>query len=525
MEEEIVKQESRPRTSVDTDITRQRFNQNVDNNINQAVQGGAIPSEALVSQQQPLELAQPEPLTRTDLIADQEAQRVQASADLARTKQQRTAAEQSVIDLSRDLGQEGRFRQAVAEREGLTRLEDELDSISAEIRAENQLGSARLLQAEQDVIGTGVTTGFLSTRLSNRQRDNAIRSLVLGAQADVVQGNVNAANRRVERAVDIKFEPIRQELGIQKFNLDRLDKAFSEGKVDLTNAEKQKLQLQLGQVEKEEKDVEQAEALTTQILKNQPSQSVRDALIKAKSVAEINAIPGISQYLTDPLDRQLKNLNIAKSSFELNKLKAASEQAEKAAASGLLTEEQDAKATELRKELNANKIYSTSATLEPEMAGLLRSLSSENGVGDIAAINSFQRLAVDPGVAVREGDVSLLQSAQSFGDKAYLKANGLIKGDKLTDKAREQMKTLATDIYEARINYVNDQIAPIRRSAETSGIDFNTYVATPFSDKETLLNGTKTTEDDYINEIDTAISNSGPSFLDSVVNTFNSSIQ
>jgi hypothetical protein len=167
--------------------------------------------------------------------------------------------------------------------------------------------------------------------------------------------------------------------------------------------------------------------------------------------------------------------------MQLSSLQRAQQEAQTAKELGLLTEEQSKLATDLRKEVNGLQEVKLTKELEPNIVSLLSALEKENGVGDISAINSFQRLAVDPGVAVREGDVALLQSAQSYGDRVGLAAKGLFVGNKLTPEAREQMKELAKSIYEARINFTEDNIQPIKTTATEAGIDYNKYIGRPFS--------------------------------------------
>jgi hypothetical protein len=101
---------------------------------------------------------------------------------------------------------------------------------------------------------------------------------------------------------------------------------------------------------------------------------------------------------------------------------------------------------------------------------ILSSLAEKNGFGDINAINAFQRM-VDPGVAVREGDVSLLQSAMPRLRRMGLTVANLIEGDKLTPEARDQLKILAKKIANTRISSAKQPISDLRQIAIDSGIN------------------------------------------------------
>jgi hypothetical protein len=147
------------------------------------------------------------------------------------------------------------------------------------------------------------------------------------------------------------------------------------------------------------------------------------------------------------------------------------------------------------------------------VAALIAALEQGTGVGDISAINSFQRIAVDPGVAVREGDVALLQSAQSFTDQAALQAKGLWKGDKLTPEARKQMIDVAKDVYRFRVTSVDENTQPIRTMAQEQGIDYGKYIGKNFASFEELQNRVKPQE-----QVTFGIENTD-AYLDNLVNS------
>lgn len=100
-------------------------------------------------------------------------------------------------------------------------------------------------------------------------------------------------------------------------------------------------------------------------------------------------------------------------------------------------------------------------------------LNKQTGFGDIAAINAFQRM-IDPGVAVREGDVALIQSAISQFEQ--LNPTFLMKklqsGDKLDPTTRQRMYDLASTIYTEYARNANASRIPYFRSLATkSGIN------------------------------------------------------
>jgi len=98
------------------------------------------------------------------------------------------------------------------------------------------------------------------------------------------------------------------------------------------------------------------------------------------------------------------------------------------------------------------------------------SLAEGTGFGDISAINAFQRM-VDPGVAVREGDVTLLQTAIPRLKRLGLTVENLVVGDRLTPEARKQIKNLASNLAKTRVESAKDSISDLRETAKDAGIN------------------------------------------------------
>jgi hypothetical protein len=105
-------------------------------------------------------------------------------------------------------------------------------------------------------------------------------------------------------------------------------------------------------------------------------------------------------------------------------------------------------------------------------------LALQNGLSDITAINAFQRM-VDPGVAVREGDVTLIQQAIPRLQRYGLKAKNWVVGDQLSPEVRQQMIEAADAMLEARTKAAAPSIDELRGIAESAGINPDTVVKQP----------------------------------------------
>jgi uncharacterized protein YigE (DUF2233 family) len=120
-------------------------------------------------------------------------------------------------------------------------------------------------------------------------------------------------------------------------------------------------------------------------------------------------------------------------------------------------------------------------------------------------------------VAVREGDVALLQSAQSFTSQAALQAKGLWVGDKLTPKARAEMIAVARDVYRFRVTSVDENTQPVRTMAQEQGIDYGKYIGKNFASFEELQNRVRPQE-----QVVFGIENTD-TYLDNIFNSLSAS--
>lgn len=165
-----------------------------------------------------------------------------------------------------------------------------------------------------------------------------------------------------------------------------------------------------------------------------------------------------------------------------------------------LSKDQTATALSIIGKLESDKTYFKSMEARDSRDTILISLSKEDGFSDIAAINAFQRL-IDPGVAVREGDVALIQSASALFDKLNSETlkNRLEKGGKLTAEDREKMRVLTKELARMAMEKANKGPIPrYRQIAEKAGFDPDLIVIPhefPESESETLIKSARSLVD------------------------------
>lgn len=258
---------------------------------------------------------------RDSLIQSSEDKLKKVSSDLEGSVEKQQNTEDMLLANMMAAGQESAFRDELAKNTGLGELQQALSNTNTAIVQNARRGSAAVSQTIKDALGTGLTKGSLRTRLSNTQLENSIQSNLLAADSAALKNNVDAQVALIDSAVKAKFEPIKTEMQIQKFQLNRFDDAVKRGDIKLTAAEKKNFDLKMGKIEKEEQDLEEATELSQTILKNKAPQPIKDALLKAETKAEILSIPGVEKYLMSPAEK----LELAIKKATLTKLREGSE--------------------------------------------------------------------------------------------------------------------------------------------------------------------------------------------------------
>lgn len=101
-------------------------------------------------------------------------------------------------------------------------------------------------------------------------------------------------------------------------------------------------------------------------------------------------------------------------------------------------------------------------------------LSQGSGIGDIAAINQFQKV-IDEGAVTRDQDVDLIRSAQSLSEGLQTRVEKLKKGDQLSHSQRKEMLILAGKMLDAQKNALekDPSLVAQKKKAERFKVDIN----------------------------------------------------
>lgn len=375
-------------------------------------------------------------------------------------------------------------------RKNLQGINNRILSLNAELYQDDVSLAAGIAEIKNKPIAMEFITGESAAledqaRIARAFKVSEIN--MLNAQALGMQGNIALAQDQAQKAVDAKYSPIREALATRQARLELIQPLLTaEDKKQAANMQR-KWDLALRDLDRREATETEAKNLAFSALEfGAPQDKVSEVLntIDSGDYTLGTVIDTLGAYLKDPVkeaELTLKNLQI---SNEIQKQK----NAEMAKEMGILTEKQYETALDIRKQVVGEKSYQSMETIEQSIGKILTSgnqaKATNSGAADIALVNAFQKL-IDEGAVVREGDVALLQSAQSLYQNASVKA-ARIKGSgaKFTDEFRQDLMDTAEKLYEAQLAGYSEKIEPLKANAEGRGIDFNEYIVPDFKSIE-----------------------------------------
>lgn len=138
---------------------------------------------------------------------------------------------------------------------------------------------------------------------------------------------------------------------------------------------------------------------------------------------------------------------------------------------GGYTKNQLSAITKINENVSKNSTYSKTTSMKTYADNVAASLGQGTGVGDIAAINQFQKV-IDEGAVTRDQDVKLIAGAQSLANSLKTKIKKLEGGQQLSEEQRTQMKTLVNELYKSQVVALSKDpyIAAKKKEAEQYGL-------------------------------------------------------
>lgn len=211
-------------------------------------------------------------------------------------------------------------------------------------------------------------------------------------------------------------------------------------------------------LEKVKQDKTEVDKIIVDLGKNGAPPEIIDAVSKSKSLT--SAVKAAGDYLVSgsgdlgealAIKRDMLSRGLIPPPMDQLLTSVANQKARAAAiADGTYTTAQNKFITALNNTVSKNATYSKTTSMRNYGDNVLASLSQETGVGDIAAINQFQKV-IDEGAVTRDQDVKLIQGSQSLADTLKTKIKKLQKGEQLSSELRKEMKTAVEAMYAAQV--------------------------------------------------------------------------
>lgn len=159
------------------------------------------------------------------------------STTLTPAEKESDVVAQRISALTKEFGGQEAEAARLQEDIGISKLEQERADILNQIKVKQAGLTAGLVSEEGRVVPMGVITG----RQAQLRRQAAAELEGLAAVADTLSNNITTAQARVDRAVKMKYEPLKAEIEAQQLMLNRLDTRSAQQKS--SELELQKIQL------------------------------------------------------------------------------------------------------------------------------------------------------------------------------------------------------------------------------------------------------------------------------------------
>lgn len=239
---------------------------------------------------------------------------IQTPVTSTKDEQALRAVEDEKIRLMEELGGEQQFRQQQEKKLGVNQFENELNDIYQDIL--NKGASLRQGLANEE--GKPIAMEFITGRQAQMKRLAAAELEGLKAVFDATNARLLTAESRVQKAVDLKYEPIRAALEMQKelidINRDRMTRGEKK-RAEEKEAQLAALQLQINRAQEEETS---AKSFILQALSNGASPSTASQLMKQVTNGEagLNDVIGqLGYFAMSPSQR----ITLNNAAIEANK--------------------------------------------------------------------------------------------------------------------------------------------------------------------------------------------------------------
>lgn len=252
--------------------------------------------------------------------------------------------------------------------------------------------------------------------------------------------------KKLEEAENINQNPWLSE-GLKSARLESLDKKYETKELIFQN----KIKLLESRIDNARQDAQFIAGQTMSQINKQTDLN-QDIIMKAIDIAEKES--EAERKLSGPTSVQEYEY-AKKQGYKGTYLQYQDEDANRKAKAlggggGGYTDQQLKSITKINQDVSKNSTYTKTTSMRNYGDNVIASLSLGTGVGDISAINQFQKV-IDEGAVTRDQDVKLIQGSQSLADTLKTKIRKLQRGEQLSPELRRQMRVAVEAMYEKQV--------------------------------------------------------------------------
>ncbi len=253
-------------------------------------------------------------LTPTEVPYNAADEIIRASA-VEDTNTQKTAdsLSTSIYNLIPKLQGEAADTAAALESTGVAKLKQDLQDINSQIlkkQAELSQSDTQLIASMRNEETRDTLLPFAQSNQAKLAGDAAIMRALKTSEIGVLnalvlgkQGDIQLATDAAKDAVAAKYAPYKEAISLYSAQLEALAPILSKDEKKQAAEQTIRANVAMKEVEKKQKDEENAAALVLKLQANGAPQSLINKALKAKTVGEIQALSGVGTFLNSAADR------------------------------------------------------------------------------------------------------------------------------------------------------------------------------------------------------------------------------
>lgn len=244
-------------------------------------------------------------------LTNANTQATNAQTGVTSAETERTSLKNDYQILSDKVNQEGADTQKMSQELGINQLSKDYQDLNAL----SQSQTAKYIQGLQDIELNGGAAINVNAKQTFLNRQNAIDSMLTNSLMSAKQGSLTFAQDQVKSAMALKYDPLKAQLQTKMDFINMNFQDLSRADQKLATAKTKQWDLQMKQIDDLKELQTKIQNIAIEAAKNGASASVLSKINKAQTVS--SAMSSAAGYFQDPLDVQLKKLQIQKAKMDL----------------------------------------------------------------------------------------------------------------------------------------------------------------------------------------------------------------